>query len=311
MKNKTFWRDFGEGPRLFAIMENHVGEELIVFDTETTGLSPSEDRIIQLSAIKCQIEPDYELSEIDRLNLYINPNRLLPAKIVEITGITDEMLADKPNESEQWGAIHAFFGDKAIVCGHNSSFDISMIQPMYIRNCGYELIVQPLDTMAMARELHHKDETGNHKLGTLASFFGLDYGLTFHNSMDDVTATLRLLRYFIEEYRDKKANASEDINKIPTKIKSCWHYSFTSRVPNATKADGSPKYEKQFRLYVRVRHENRVLYINQRRPYDWGEKDKGSLALFDMKDIEEQVLALYKCKDLEELSKVRDSRYAS
>ena len=69
-------------------------------------------------------------------------------------------------------------------------------------------------------------------------------------------------------------------------------------------------YKGMQRLYVRVFHENRVLWMNQRRPYNWGEKDAGSLDLFDMKDIEQQTLKLYGCETLDELSKVRDSRYA-
>ena len=101
---------------------------------------------------------------------------------------------------------------------------------------------------------------------------------------------------FIEEYKEKKENdMGQVIIKIPTKVKSCWAWT---------------GYRGMQRLYVRVRHEDRVLWINQRRPYEWGEKDKNSLELFDMHDIEQQVLKLYGCKDLEELSKVRESKYA-
>ena len=170
----------------------------------------------------------------------------------------------------------------------------------------------PMDTLRMAQELHRKDEAGSHKLGALAEHFGLDYGLTFHNSMDDVIATMRLLRFFTEEYLEKKATLNVEVKnfdcdgngvtvyipkqtKIKTKIKSCWAWT---------------GYRGMQRLYVRVWHENRVVWMNQRRPYDWGEKDKGSIDIFDMHDIERQVMELYECETLEELSKVRESRYA-
>ena len=49
---KKFWRDFNAGKNAIAILENNVGKEFIIYDTETTGLSPAENTIIQLSAIK-------------------------------------------------------------------------------------------------------------------------------------------------------------------------------------------------------------------------------------------------------------------
>ena len=309
---KKWWRDFGVGQKIVSVLTNNNGSELIVFDTETTGLSPESNHVIQLSAIKCVIDDDCQFHEIGRLDTYINPGYSLPKKIVQITGITDEKLAGYPDEKTQWPAIYEFFGDKPIVCGHNVPFDISMVKAMYRR---YDKEFEPtdLDTLRMAQELHRKDEAGSHKLGALAEHFGLNYGLTFHNSMDDVIATMRLLRLFIEEYMEKKANDNVAFDtfdsegnkchvevpkttKIKTKIKSCWAWT---------------GYRGMQRLYVRVWHENRVLWMNQRRPYDWGEKDKGSIDMFDISDIEQQVLRLYGCATLDELSKVRESKYAN
>lgn len=312
MNEKKWWRDFGVGQKIIAILSKNRGKEMIVFDTETTGLSPEMNHVIQLSAIKCVIDEDCQFHEIGRLDTYINPGYKLPKQIVKITGITDEKLAKFPCESTQWPAIYEFFGDRPIVCGHNAPFDIAMMKAMYSR---YSKEFNPIDmdTLRMAQELHRKDEAGSHKLGVLAEHFGLDYGLTFHNSMDDVIATVRLLRLFVEEYLEKKAQETVtaelfdaegnqvDVElpkeaKIPTKIKSCWAWS---------------GYRGMQRLYVRVKHEDRVVWMNQRRPYDWGEKDKGSIKMFDMKDIEQQVLKLYGCTTLEELSKVRESKYAN
>jgi hypothetical protein len=137
--------------------------------------------------------------------------------------------------------------------------------------------------------------------------------------MDDVIATMRLLRLFVEEYLEKKANENVEFHtfdsegnditvsvpkntKMKTKIKSCWTWVSKWNDPKG----GGP----MRRLYVRVKHEDRVLWMNQKRPYDWGEKDKGSIDLFDIQDIEQQVMQLYCCETLEELSKVRESKYA-
>lgn len=310
MKKKLFWRDFGEGYRLFNLFKNNVGKQLILFDTETSGLSAETDRIIQISAIKGEIVDDFDFEETDRLNLYINPGFKISKKITEITGITNEQLQNEKLEEDVWPTIYNFFDGVDILCGHNAkSFDMKMLRALYARQNTDCREWNVLDTMTLARELHHKDEAGSHKLGDLAAHFGLDYGLTFHNSMDDVIATMRLLQFFIEEYKEKELSEEGiDESRMKTKVRSCWHYSFTSRVPNATKEDGSPKYRKNFRLYVRVAHQNRLLYISQNRPYEWGCKERGSLTMFDMEDIEKQVLALYKCETLEELSRVRDSR---
>lgn len=318
MREKKWWRDFGVGQKVHSVLSENKGKEMIVFDTETTGLSPELNHVIQLSAIKCMIDEDCQFHEIGRLDTYINPGYKLPKKIIEITGITDEKLAKFPCEETQWPSIYAFFGDSPIVCGHNVPFDVSMMKAMY-RRYDKEFAPVDLDTLRMAQELHRKDEAGSHKLGVLAEHFGLDYGLTFHNSMDDVIATMRLLRLFVEEYLEKKANDNIEVKtvdgdgnaitvsipknpKIPTKIKSCWTWASKWNDPKG----GGP----MRRLYVRVRHEDRVLWMNQKRPYDWGEKDKGSIDMFDIQDIEKQVLALYGCETLEELSKVRESKYA-
>ena len=298
-----FWRDYGEGKRLFEILENNIGKDLIVFDTETTGLSAAENHIIQVSAIKMKIGENYELTEIDRLDEYIDPGYPLTRKITQLTGITDELLADKPKEMTIFPKLYKFFGEETIVCGHNSTFDIGFMDAMYARQMLRKPNFVKLDTLLMAKELYKKQEGGNksskvlpnHKLGTLAEHFGLDYGLTFHNAMDDVIATTRLLRFFIEEYQERKANAANEPDKVPARVRSAW--AFTG-------------YKGMQRLYVKVDYENRIVWMNQRRPYEWGEKTPGSLEILDMEDIEKQVLRLYGCANLEELSKVRENKYA-
>lgn len=301
--NMNWWRDYGEGAKLFELLENRVGQDILVFDTETTGLSPNNCHIIQISAIRLRIEDDHQLREIDRFDKYINPGYKLPKEIVNLTGITDALLSDKQKEIEAFPEILAYFGEDSILCGHNSTFDIGFMDALYQRQALRKPNFIKLDTCMMARELYRKQEGGNksskllpnHKLGTLAKNFGLDYGLSFHNSMDDVIATTRLLRFFIEEYIERSAEAESKPEKIKTKIVNCWPYT---------------GFKGMQRLYVKVAYDGRRLWINQRRPYEWGEKDKGSLDLFDMHDIEEQVLRLYKCETLEELSKVREAKYA-
>ena len=174
-------------------------DELIVFDTETTGVKPT-DRITEIAAKKFTVDhASGSLKLIDEFQLYLNPEMPLDPEIVELTGLTDEFLEDKPTEKEAFIDIYNFFGDKPqVLSGYNIGFDIRFLSDLYKRqgrelNCGCKL-----DVCAMAKELI----TGsvNHKLGTIAGLFGLE-GEEFHSASADTDYTVKLFEIFAEEYR--------------------------------------------------------------------------------------------------------------
>lgn len=187
--------------------------ELIVFDTETTGLSPTKNRVIQFSGIKFDIEGG-KMVERERCDLYINPREPLPPKITEITGITDEALADAPCERDAFPVIFNFLGKSPCVCGHNTPFDIRFMNAMYERNGCEFLPSVALDTLEMARDLSDGVSESN-KLGDLARHYGVDAGLTFHNSLDDVIACSRLLIVFADEYKSRAESEPKPFLNIP------------------------------------------------------------------------------------------------
>ena len=212
-KAKT-WRSKVTGENLLKIFAEE--NEICVFDTETTGLKPlGGDTIIQISALKLKLD---DFSEIDRLDMYINPGRPLPPKITEITGITDEFLSTHPLERDAFARIFEFFGTEPVIAAHNTRFDKSFIEQLYERNGKVFLPKRECDTLEMARDLIPKGEIENHKLGTLAHLYGIDEGLTFHNSMDDVIATSRLLRIFKSEYEDRFATLADTPLIVPKVI---------------------------------------------------------------------------------------------
>ena len=169
-------------------------QNLIVYDTETEGLSAKEHHIIQCSAKK--LDP-VTLEEVDSLNEYINPLRPLSPKIVEITGITDDLLENYMEEKYVFPVIEKFFGDHPIVIGHNVSFDNRMLSAMYERN-GRLITFTSIDTCQIARELLG-NEVKDHKLITVAQYYGADAGITFHCSDDDVKATYRIFKIMINQ----------------------------------------------------------------------------------------------------------------
>lgn len=183
--------------------------EIIVFDTETTGLSAEKNRIIQISAIKFQITNEGKLKEIARLDEYINPETPIVKKITEITGITNEFIKDKPNEETVFPKVFKFFGTNPSLVAYNSSFDLRFLRAMYIRNNKPLKVRHDVDVLKIARELINKEDIDNHKLATVAKHFYCDRGLTFHSAIDDTIATARVFAIFIKMYRDEEPVITE------------------------------------------------------------------------------------------------------
>ena len=128
-------------------------------------------------------------------NFFINPGCILPDKIVELTGITDAFLKDKPKESEVFNEIFAIFGESPNVIGHNVPFDNGFMSELYIRH-GKIFTPDSIDTCQMAREALRKGiDVPNHKLSTVANFFDIE--VDFHKADADVEATYWILRKMI------------------------------------------------------------------------------------------------------------------
>ena len=90
----------------------------IVLDTETTGLDPAGDRIVELGALELINHVPTERS----FHTYLNPERRMSPGASEISGITDEMLADKPRFVEVADQFLEFIGDSQLII-HNAAFD--------------------------------------------------------------------------------------------------------------------------------------------------------------------------------------------
>lgn len=123
----------------------------IAFDTETTGLDwAGDDRIIELGAV----ELINHVPTGETFRRLINPGRPVSAKTVEITGITDEDLADKPGfeDASIVDAFLDFVGDSKLVA-HNAEFDRGFLNAELAR-MGREIIAEEhwVDTLAMARK---------------------------------------------------------------------------------------------------------------------------------------------------------------
>ena len=154
---------------------------IIAIDVETPGISPEKERIIEIGAFRP------ETGEVFRT--LIQPGRPLPERITELTGITDDMLVDAPEEKEAIGALLEFMGDDNVLLGHNISFDHSFIVQA-IRRCGFaETEFLGIDTLKLSRVLC--PELPNKKLETMVAHFGLTNERA-HRAFEDAKVTVEL-----------------------------------------------------------------------------------------------------------------------
>lgn len=152
----------------------------IVLDTETTGFEPDEGhRIIEIGCV----ELENHIPTGRHLQLYINPEREVPAEAIAIHGITNEFLKDKPVFLEVYTEFAEFIeGAKLVI--HNAAFDIKFINH-HFQEVGHPPVAWPnvIDTLGMARR---KFPGAPANLDALCRRFGIDNTeRTFHGALLD------------------------------------------------------------------------------------------------------------------------------
>ena len=133
-----------EARAVYGSSDINFNGEFVVFDIETTGLSPSSDEITEIGAVLVR---GGEI--IDSFASYINPRRHIPENITKLTGISDETVANAPYIEEVLPKLFDFCGDRLLVA-HNANFDTAFIRAAASR---YKLKFDNpyLDTLAMSR----------------------------------------------------------------------------------------------------------------------------------------------------------------
>src|SRR5204863_3779800 len=140
----------------------------IIFDTETTGLSPAGgDRMVEIGCVEL-----FNRVETGRtFHSYFNPCRPMPSEAEAVHGLSDRFLSDKPNFHERCEELLAFIGESPMIA-HNASFDFGFINHE-LKSCGRPLVCtsRMVDTLAIARQ---KFPGAKHSLDALCTRFGVD-----------------------------------------------------------------------------------------------------------------------------------------
>ncbi|MBQ8343747.1 MAG: PolC-type DNA polymerase III, partial [Clostridia bacterium] len=181
--------------------------EFCVFDIETTGLSNIKDKITEIGAV---IIKDGEV--VDTYNTFVNPEMPIPEKIVELTGITDEMVKDARTIKDVLPEFFRFAGDRILVA-HNASFDTGFIRRA-CESCGMEFNYSYLDTVALSKYVN--PELKRHKLDVLAEHYGLG-DFNHHRACDDAEMLARILICMLDKL---KGEGIEDIEAMLKRISS-------------------------------------------------------------------------------------------
>jgi DNA polymerase-3 subunit alpha (Gram-positive type) len=184
-------------------------ETYVVFDLETTGFNPHNNEIIEIGAAKVK---NGEI--VDIYQSFVNPERGIPTKITELTGIDNQMVADAPKLAEVIDQFLEFI-EGATIVAHNLSFDLSFIEDKLRRLDKGNLSNPAMDTLNLARAL--VPDLKSYKLNKLADYFNKDLE-NHHRASDDAKVTAEILLELIALIKEEDISKLTEINQLTSEI---------------------------------------------------------------------------------------------
>lgn len=186
---------------------NEYIEDYVVFDLETTGVSPYNDEVIEISAVKAR-----KGKVVEEFSQLVNPKRTIPFAASRVNNITDDMVSDAPFFDEVLRHFLEFVGEDVLV-GHNiQSFDMKFIY----RDCEryfHQLITNDyVDTLILAKRCF--PEWRHRRLGDLADYYGISTQGA-HRALADCRMNQRVF-----ELLGKEMN-TETMKTLDSNVKTC------------------------------------------------------------------------------------------
>ena len=184
--------------------------EYVAFDLETTGLSSQKDEIIEIGAVRMQGG-----KELDRFQTFVNPRRRLEQKIVELTGITDAMLADAPSIETVLPEFLEFVGDRVLVA-HNADFDTGFIREA-CRKQGLPYGFTSVDTLILSQNL--LPHLNKFKLDVVSNALSLP-DFNHHRAGDDAVTCGLIFHKLTDKLRELELSRLQEINPAMMGLRS-------------------------------------------------------------------------------------------
>ncbi len=187
----------------------------VVLDLETTGASPQQGcAITEIGAVA--VRGGQILGEF---STFVDPQVPLPEYIINLTGITDQMLKGAPLIADAYKDFITFVEqhEQVHLVAHNAPFDIGFLK------AAARTVQQPwpkyevLDTVRLARLVVDRSEILNYKLGTLSQFFQTQT-LPNHRALDDVKTTVEVLHRLIERAAGYDVFTIQNLNQFMKRL---------------------------------------------------------------------------------------------
>lgn len=175
----------------------------VVFDLETFGLNSHKNEIIEIGAIKLK-----GTRIVDTFSSFVNPNKIIPKRISELTHITQDMVDNAPTIEDVLPKFLEFTKD-AVMVAHNSAFDMGFIRRDAKKYMGIDYKPPVIDTLQMARDLY--PDLKGYNLDRLNKTFKLSLE-NHHRAIDDAQSTAKLFIMFLEKYIENGVVNVEDMN---------------------------------------------------------------------------------------------------
>ena len=210
-------------------MKLNLTKPLVVFDLETTGLDIVNDRIFQLSYIK--VYPD---GKEERENIYFNPQKPIPQEVIELTGTTNEDVADKPTFKDLSKELEEKFSG-CDFAGYNSNhFDVPMLSEEFYR-AGINFDFSKC-RLIDAQAIFHKMERRN--LAAAYKFYcgrKMEEDFAAHRADQDTEATYRVLQgeldmYSAERQEEKERQLENNMDALAEFSKTNDNVDFSGRI---------------------------------------------------------------------------------
>ncbi|WP_101587773.1 DEDD exonuclease domain-containing protein [Brevibacterium jeotgali] len=219
--------------------------DFVIVDLETTGAHSADNAITEIGAVR--VRGGEVLGEFQSL---VRPvGSVISPFVARLTGITNGMVADAPRIEAVLPSFLEFMRG-AVLVAHNAPFDVGFLRAACARLDYTWPAPKVLDTVALARKALPRTEVRNHKLATLAAFFGTDTEPD-HRALSDARATVGVLHALFEIYGSHGIVTLEDLSTVRT---TGW----SRRRRKTHLADGLPHGPG---VYTFLDGSRRVLYI--------------------------------------------------